>query len=116
MDNADGSVSYGEFSTAVAATTLLSTPRLTARSLSAGKVTLTWTKVSKASGYQIFYSTSKNGLYSKLRSVTSSSARLVTDTGLASGETYYYTIRAYRTTDDGKIYSSYNTIKTVTVK
>ena len=116
VENADGSVSYGDFSTAVSAKTLLNTPTLKAKSTSKGKVTLTWTKVSKATGYEIYYSTKKNGIYTRLKTVSKSSARKYVDKGLASGEKYYYTIRAYRTSNGVKTYSNYNTIKSVKVK
>lgn len=116
VENSDGSVSYGDFSTAISAKTMLNTPTLTAKSTSKGKVVLTWTKVAKATGYEIYYSTKKNGIYTKLKTVSKSSARRYVDAGLASGEKYYYTIRAYRTTNGVKTYSSYNTIRSVTVK
>lgn len=116
VENADGSVSYGNFSTAVSAQTMLNTPTLKARSTSRGNVTLTWSKVAKASGYEIYYSTEKNGIYTKLKTVSKSSARRYVDSGLASGEKYYYTIRAYRTVNGVKTYSSYNTIKSAIVK
>ena len=116
VENADGSVSYGNFSTAVSAKTMLNTPTLTAKSTSRGKVTLTWTNVAKATGYEIYYSTKKNGIYTRLKKVSKSSGRKYVDSGLASGEKYYYTIRAYRTANGVKTYSNYNTIKSVTVK
>ena len=81
-----------------------------------GRVTLTWTKVSKATGYEIYYSTKKNGKYTKLKTVSKSSKRKYVDKGLARGEKYYYTIRAYRTANGVKTYSNYNTIKSVKVK
>lgn len=116
VENADGSVSYGSFSTAVSARTLLNTPTLKVKSTSKGKVTLTWTKISKATGYEIYYSTKKNGVYTRLKTISKSSTRKYVDSGLASGEKYYYTIRAYRTANGVKTYSSYNTIKSVKVK
>lgn len=116
VENADGSISYGGFSTAVTAKTLLNTPKLKAASTRRGTVTLTWSKVAKATGYEIYYSTKKNGVYTRLKTVSKSSSRRYVDRGLASGERYYYTIRAYRTTNGVKTYSSYNTIKSVKVK
>ncbi|MDD6038246.1 MAG: fibronectin type III domain-containing protein, partial [bacterium] len=116
VENSDGSVSYGNFSSAVSAKTLLNTPTLKAKSTSRGKVTLTWSKVSKASGYEIYYSTKRDGIYTKLKTVSKNSARKYVDAGLASGEKYYYTIRAYRTNNGVKTYSNYNTIRAVTVK
>ena len=116
VENADGSVSYGNFSTAVSAKTRLNTPTLKAKSTSKGKVTLTWTKVAKATGYEIYYSTKKDGIYTRLKTISKSSSRKYVDSGLASGEKYYYTIRAYRTSNGVKTYSNYNTIKSVKVK
>lgn len=116
VENADGSISYGGFSTAVSAKTLLNTPTLKATSTSKGKVKLTWTKVAKATGYEIYYSTKKNGVYTRLKTISKSSSRKYVDSGLASGEKYYYTIRAYRTSNGVKTYSNYNTIKAVKVK
>lgn len=116
VENVDGSVSYGDFSTAVSAKTMLNTPKLTAKSTKKGKVTLTWTNVAKATGYEIYYSTKKNGIYTRLKTVSKSSGRKYVDSGLASGERYYYTIRAYRTANGVKTYSNYNTIKSVKVK
>ena len=116
VNNADGSMAYGDFSTAVSAKTLLNTPRLKAKSTKKGVVTLTWSKVSKATGYEIYYSTKRNGIYTKLKTVSSSSKRVYYDRGLATGEKYYYTIRAYRKVNGVKTYSNYNTIKAVTVK
>lgn len=116
VENADGSISYGGFSTAVSAKTLLNTPKLKAASTRRGTVTLTWSKVAKATGYEIYYSTKKNGVYTRLKTISKSSSRRYVDRGLASGERYYYTIRAYRTTNGVKTYSSYNTIKSVKVK
>ena len=116
MENADGSISYGDFSTAVSAKTMLNTPKLTAKSTKKGKVTLTWRNVAKATGYEIYYSTKKNGIYTRLKTVSKSSGRKYVDSGLASGERYYYTIRAYRTANGVKTYSNYNTIKSVKVK
>lgn len=116
VNNADGSMAYGDFSTAVSAKTLLNTPKLKAKSTKKGVVTLTWSKVSKATGYEIYYSTKRNGIYTKLKTVSSSSKRVYYDRGLATGEKYYYTIRAYRKVNGVKTYSNYNTIKAVTVK
>ena len=116
VENADGTVSYGDFSTAISAKTLLNTPTLKAKATGGGKVTLTWTKVSKATGYEIYYSTKKNGRYTKLKTVSKSSKRRYVDKGLARGEKYYYTIRAYRTANGVKTYSNYNTIKSVRVR
>ena len=65
---------------------------------------------------QVIDSTKKDGIYTRLKTVSKSSTRKYVDAGLASGEKYYYTIRAYRTANGVKTYSNYNTIKAVRVK
>ncbi len=116
IKNDDGTVSYGDFSTAITARTKLNTPKLKAKSVKRGTVSLSWNKVSKATGYEIYYSTKKNGVYTRLKTIHKASKRSYADTGLARGEKYYYTIRAYRTVNGTKTYSGYNTIKAVRVK
>lgn len=55
------------------------------------KVKLTWSKNSYASLYEIFYSTSQNGSYTKLGQTTGTS--FVTKK-LTAGKTYYFRVRA----------------------
>lgn len=62
-----------------------------------GKVTLTWSDVAGETGYTVFYSTSKNGTYTKL---TGTKADIVKFTkSLTSGKTYYFKVRAYTKVD-----------------
>ena len=116
VKNKDGSISYGGFSGVLSEKTKLKTPKLTVRATGSGKVQLKWTKSRLATGYEIYYATEKNGVYTKLKTVSASNNRVIIDGGLAPGERYYYTVRAYRTVDGAKEYSNYNTIKTVKVK
>ncbi len=112
----EGTLSYGDFSTQVSAKTMLNTPTLKAQSVNKGQVLLTWSSVSKATSYEIYYSTAADGMYRKLKTVSSKNARRYLDSGLASGEKYFYTIRAVRTVNGSKTYSAYNTVKQVTVR
>lgn len=64
-----------------------------------------WSKVSGATSYEIYRSTSKNGKY-KLVGTTKS--RTYTDTTVKSGRTYYYKIKAKATDGNDKIYSDYS--------
>ncbi len=116
VENSDGSVSYGVFSEIISKRTKLATPTLKVSALGKGKVKLSWTKSRVATGYEIYYSTRKNGIYTKLKTKSQSSTRSWNDTGLAAGEKYYYTVRAYRTVNGSKVYSNYSSIKGVTVK
>lgn len=53
-----------------------------------------WGKVTKATGYQVYRSTSKTGTYSKIASITSGATVSYKNTGLTIGKTYYYKIIA----------------------
>ncbi|MCL1895612.1 MAG: hypothetical protein FWG03_03600 [Clostridiales bacterium] len=73
-------------------------------------IKVSWGKVSGASGYQVYRSTSKSGTYKKTGTVTSGSTVSFTNKSLATGKAYYYKIRAYRTVSGQKIYGSYSTV------
>ena len=77
------------------------------------KVKVSVKKVSKASGYQIIYSTSKsfkNG--KKVNSKTGS----YTIKKLKKGKTYYIKARAYRKENGKTYYGSYSSVKKVKIK
>lgn len=75
-------------------------------------VTLSWSKTAAADGYDIYYSTSKNGKYKKLASTKGTSYK----TKKLSNKTYYFRVRPYKYKDTKKktkvngIYAS-NSIK-----
>ena len=79
---------------------------LTAKAASASSIKISWTKADGITGYEIWYTTSENGTYEKLKATTGSS---YTHTGLETGSTYYYKIRSYITVSDTKIYGSHTT-------
>lgn len=102
------SASYAQISTA----TKPATPTV---KVSAGKkqAALSWNKVTGASGYVVYYSTSKNGTYKKLATVKGTS---YTAKKLATGKTYYFKVAAYKTVGKANIYGAYSTVKGVKVK
>lgn len=57
-------------------------------------VTLTWTSVAGATSYDIYRAQTSGGLYTRIASGHVSSYALYMDSGLTSGVTYYYVIRA----------------------
>jgi fibronectin type 3 domain-containing protein len=75
--------------------------------LNSTSINLTWSAVSGANGYEIFSSTSSTGTYSLLKSTTSLS---YTNSGLTTGKTYYYKLRAYRNVGTTKVYSGWPTV------
>ncbi len=80
------------------------------------KVKLSWKKILKASGYQIFMSTRKKTGYKKI--VTIKKAKIVTYTKkkLKSKKTYYFRIRAYRKVGKKTYYGPYSKVKKVKIK
>ncbi len=78
-------------------------------------VKLTWKKVAGANGYQIYRATSKNGKYTKIKTITSGNTVSFTNKKLTVGKTYYYKIRAYVKVDGKQKVGSYCVIKKVKV-
>jgi len=77
---------------------------------SANSLKVSWSKVSEASGYELYRATSKSGTYKKIKTVTSGTTTSYTDKSLTNGKTYYYKVRAYKTVSGSKKYSSYCSI------
>ena len=106
----NGSKVYGSYSSVVSAKPSLSKPTSKVSSLTYSSNKVTWNKISGASGYEVYRATSKSGTYSKVKTITSGSTLSYTNTGLTTGKTYYYKVRAYRYVSGKKVYSSYSSI------
>nr|MDE6150322.1 fibronectin type III domain-containing protein [Ruminococcus sp.] len=78
------------------------------------KATVKWSKVTGATGYKVYYKTSKNGSWKCLKT-TNNKTTSYTKTGLTKGKTYYFTVKAYRTVS-GKTYNGSYATKSVKVK
>ena len=104
-DNADAA---SAFSVADGITVDLARPDVTI-SLSNGKPKLTWNAVEGATGYTIYRATSKNGTYTKLRTVTGTS---YSNPSAASGTTYYYKVIAVCSNSDADSAYTIVSIKT----
>ena len=76
-------------------------------------VTLKWDAVKGADGYQIYYSTSKDGKYKKLTSTTKTSLKKST---LKSGKKYYFKVRAYKKASESTLYGSFSSVKSAKIK
>jgi len=75
-------------------------------SAGAASIKISWKKVSGASGYVIYRATSKNGKYKEIKTLSAGKSNY-TNKNLTNGKTYYYKIRAYKTIDSAKKFSSY---------
>ncbi|MDO5521818.1 MAG: InlB B-repeat-containing protein [bacterium] len=105
---------FGAYSKVSNGAAKLSTPiKLKVQKVNATSTKVTWNKVSGASGYEIYRSTSKNGTYKKVKTQNGTSYK---NTKLKKKQTYYYKVRAYRvvTNKGKKVYSSYS--KVVSIK
>ena len=80
------------------------------------KNVISWDKVSNASGYIVYRSTSKSGTYTAIKTITKGSTKSYTDTGVTSKKKYYYKVRAYRKIAGTKVKGSYTSPKYVTTK
>lgn len=97
----------GEASNTVTASPQITTPakpkNVTVERSGNQSLTISWSKVSGATGYEIYRY--KDGKYKKVVATTSTSR---TFTGLTGGEEYTLAVRSYRTVKTGKAYSSYS--------
>ncbi|MEW9079162.1 DUF4430 domain-containing protein [Terrisporobacter glycolicus] len=110
-----GMTYYGNFSDVKKITTKPSTPSI---KLSGGskKIKVSWNKITNASGYEVYRATSKSGKYSKINTITKGSTLSYTNSKLTKKKTYYYKVRAYKTIDGNKVYSSFSSVKYTKVK
>ena len=69
-----------------------------------------WDECVGVTGYEVYRATSQNGTYTKVGTVTATSFK---NTGLKSGTTYYYKVRAYKTVGSTKLYGAYSSVYTL---
>lgn len=88
------------------------------KSVKAGKkkATITWKKASKATGYYVYRSTSKNGKYTKIATIKKGKTVKYVDKKVKSGKKYYYKIIAINKSNGVTAKGSYSKIKNVKVK
>ena len=75
------------------------------------KVTVSWKKVKGASGYIVYYKTSKNGKWIRLKAVGNNTTSYTKDK-LTKGKIYYFTVKAYRNYN-GKTYNGAYATKSI---
>lgn len=91
----------------------MTVPSLSASSLSYKSVSLTWTPVPGAAGYQLYRATKPNGRYSLVKTFKSGGILSYTNASLKTNTTYYYKIRSYSKVGRKTYYSSYSQIVSV---
>ena len=116
VNNADGTKSFGGFSPVVSLTTKLATPSVKIVSSKKGQAKISWSKVSGATGYEIYYKKSASANYKKLKTINSTTIRNCVVKGMKSGDRYYFRVRAIKKTGSSKIESAFNPLKVITIK
>ncbi len=89
-----------------------------AKNVSGKKISLKWTRNTRATGYVIQYSTSKSFTSSTTKTVKVKGNKNLTTTlkNLKKGKTYYIRMRAYKTSGSVTSYAGWSKVKTVKVK
>ncbi len=73
----------------------------------ATSVKVSWNTVAGATGYEVYRATASGGTYSLVKTTAWLNW---TNTGLTTGRTYYYKVRAYRTVNGSKVYGWYSAV------
>lgn len=102
---------YSGYSSAVSGKTLSGTSITKVESTSSTKQTITWKKNNDAKGYQIYQSTSKDGTYKKIKTISNKKTTSYKVTGLQPGEKYFYKVRCINKVDGVTGYSDYSTVR-----
>ena len=112
----DNTQYFGTYSSSIRTATKTKAPSISKLTTKSKKATIKWSKISGATGYEIYMATSKSGKYSKIKTITKASTVSYTKTKLTKKKTYYFKIRTYKTVDGIKIYSSYSNVKSIKIK
>ncbi|PGM56125.1 InlB B-repeat-containing protein [Bacillus sp. AFS053548] len=81
---------------------------ITVTKSSSTSLKIAWSKVSGASGYELYRASKSSGTYMLIKSTT---AYQVTNSKLKRGSTYYYKVRVYKVVGTKKIYSGWSIIR-----
>ena len=86
--------------------TPISPTGLTATSQGYNSISIKWSAVTGASGYEVYSSKSNGGKYTL---ISTTNATNYTDTGLTTGSNYYYKVKAFRVVDKVITSSAFST-------
>lgn len=79
-------------------------------------VSISWKKTTGATGYYIYRSESKNGKFSKIKTITSGKTLKYTDKKVNTGNTYYYKVIPFAKITGKKVNSTSSIIKCISLK
>ena len=114
-DSADATYTSGasKSASAIVSTAKIAKPTSPKAKATKGKITVSWKKVTGATGYQVYRSTKKGSGYKLVGTITKgSTVKYVDKSSKKAGTKYYYKVRAVGNNEAGvPIYSSYSTPK-----
>lgn len=111
--NKDGQYYYGPFTSVKTVTAPSATKITSLTSKKAKQAVVKWKKVSGATQYEVYRSTSKKGKYKKIATTKKTS---YTDKKATGGKKYFYKIRVCKKISKKNYYSSYSAVKSVKAK
>lgn len=98
---------YGNYSSVVSVTTPpAKVSNVSTEKKSSTYLTLSWKKVSGASGYRVYKYNTKTKAYEKVTTIASGSTTSYKVTGLTSATEYQFKVRAYKKAEDGNVWGS----------
>lgn len=112
----NGEYYYGSYSDVKSGTTKPAQVKNLKLTTKSSSVTLKWSKVKGASGYQIYRYNSKTKKYEKIKTITGNSKFSYKNTGRKKNTTYTYKVRAYKTYNGQTYYGSYSSAKKIKAK
>ena len=96
---------YGTISNVVSRKPIPGSPAVKSiQSTTSKRLTVNWSQISGASGYEVYRCNTKSGTYKRIATVSGGSRLTYTNSGLSSNKTYYYKVRAYRTVNGQKVF------------
>lgn len=111
----DGATYYGGFYKTISVVTTPTKPSIKVKAKTR-QIKISWKKIKQVSGYEIYRSKKKSGKYKKIKTIKKDSRTSYTNKNLKSNKKYYYKVRAYKTVNGKKVYSSYSSVRSAKTK
>ncbi len=112
----DGATYFGDFANTVKVTTTPPTPSKVKVKAGSRQAKISWAKIKGVTGYEVYRSTKKSRGYKKVTTIKKANTTSYTNKKLSKNKKYYFKVRAYKTVNGKKLYSSYSSPKQVKVK
>jgi len=101
---------YGSYTAVVNAKPVPAKPGSPKATAIAGGAKVSWKAETGVCGYEVWRSTSSKGTYTNVKTLLGGATASFNNTGLSTGTTYFYKIRAYTTVGSAKVYGPYSEV------